>query len=72
MKTVVALTALVTLSLAACETAGPGNSAQAFCSIAQPIYLGKADKLTDQTARAIIGQNEIGARLCGWKPPAGK
>jgi hypothetical protein len=34
--------------------------------------MAKADKLTDQTARSIVGHNEVGAKLCGWKPPAGK
>lgn len=59
---------LVMMSLTGCETSGPGSS-QAFCSIAKPTYLSKDDKLTPATQRKIIGDNEIGAKLCGWKPP---
>jgi hypothetical protein len=56
------------LMLTACETSGQGPS-QAFCSIAKPTYLSKDDKLTPATQRKIIGDNEIGAKLCNWKPP---
>ncbi len=61
----------VMLSLTGCETSGRGSN-QSYCDIAGPTYLHKDDKLTAGTARKIIGDNEKGARLCGWKPPAGK
>ena len=60
---------LASLSLIACETSGPATS-QAFCGIAKPIYLDKGDEVSDRTARAVVGHNEVGARLCGWQPPA--
>lgn len=60
---------LAILSLTACETSGPGPS-QAFCSAAKPIFFDKADRMTKETERKIIGHNEVGAKLCGWKPPA--
>lgn len=60
---------LTMLTLTACETNGQG-SAQAFCTAAKPIYFDKGDKVSKQTERAIIGHNEVGAKLCGWKPPA--
>lgn len=56
------------LILSGCANDGPASS-QAFCSIAKPTYLSKDDKLTPATLRKILGDNEIGAKLCGWKPP---
>ncbi|MBU9268168.1 hypothetical protein KTE22_18340 [Burkholderia gladioli] len=38
------------------------------CSWTKPIYLDKADVLTDATARAILEHNLTGAKNCGWKP----
>lgn len=60
---------LATLSLAGCETSGR-ESSQTFCTIAQPIPFDKADVVTARTERLIIGHNEKGRKLCGWKPPA--
>lgn len=57
------------LSLLTMCASGPDHS-QTFCTAGRPIYLSKDDKLTKETSRAIIGHNEVGAKLCGWKPPA--
>lgn len=38
------------------------------CDWTTPIYVDKADVLTDDTARAILAHNRAGARVCGWKP----
>lgn len=59
---------LATLSLMTACASGPETS-QTFCSAGRPIYLSKDDKLTKETARAIVGHNEVGKRLCQWKPP---
>lgn len=69
MKYVMALTLPAMLGLTACGTSG--HATNTFCTAARPIYMSKADKLTDGTARAIVGHNEVGAKLCSWKPPAG-
>lgn len=37
------------------------------CVWASPIYVSKADILTDGTATQILKHNETGKRLCGWK-----
>lgn len=58
---------LLMLSLTACGTAGRA-SPQTFCTAGHPIYLSKEDKLTKETTRAIVGHNETGKKLCGWKP----
>ena len=49
--------------LAACAQSGAGTSA---CSGWRPIYVSRADVLTDGTARQVLAHNETGARLCGW------
>lgn len=38
------------------------------CDWTKPIYVDKADVLTDDTAKAILAHNRSGARICGWKP----
>ncbi len=56
---------LVLLSASACATSGPSNP---DCNM-KPVYLDPADILSEQTERTIIGNNEIGEKNCGWKPP---
>ncbi len=68
MRHVMPLIALAILMLTSCATGGPASS-QSYCSIAKPIYIDKADKLTTPTLRAIVGHNEVGAKLCDWKAP---
>lgn len=38
------------------------------CAWAQPIRPGRADVLTQGTARQILSHNEAGASICGWRP----
>jgi len=33
----------------------------------RPIYISRADVLTDGTAREILVHNETGGEMCGWK-----
>jgi hypothetical protein len=56
---------LAMTSLSACAESGR-TSNQMFCDIASPTYLSKDDKLTPVTLRKVLGDNEKGARLCGW------
>jgi hypothetical protein len=56
---------LTALLLSGCATAGRVTDA---CGPWRPIYVSKADVLTDGTARAILAHNETGAKLCGWTP----
>lgn len=37
------------------------------CDWAEPIRPHPDDSLTDGTADAILGHNEIGAAVCGWR-----
>ena len=38
------------------------------CDWAEPIRPSRADVLTDETLAQIVAHNEIGERLCGWRP----
>lgn len=38
------------------------------CDWTKPIYVDKADELSEQTAKAILANNRAGAKVCGWKP----
>ena len=38
------------------------------CDWTKPIYVDKADVLTDETAAIILSHNRAGAKICGWKP----
>ncbi|MGS0966836.1 hypothetical protein ACVCIH_05980 [Burkholderia glumae] len=72
--------ALSTLALAACAAA-PAPAVQietrtkvidTGCTWTKPIYLNKADVLTDDTAAEILEHNRAGAKNCGWKPLSSK
>jgi hypothetical protein len=49
--------------LTGCAATGPGIDP---CGAWRPILVGRADVLTDGTARQILAHNETGRRLCGW------
>lgn len=51
------------LLLSGCGTSGGGTDP---CLPWAPIYVSRADVMSDGTARAILAHNETGARLCGW------
>jgi len=38
------------------------------CDWAEPIRPSRGDVLTDRTLAQIVAHNEIGERLCGWRP----
>ncbi|NHM19627.1 hypothetical protein [Tritonibacter mobilis] len=38
------------------------------CDWAAPIRPSREDVLSDGTLAQIVTHNEIGARLCGWRP----
>ncbi|WP_171020360.1 hypothetical protein [Cupriavidus sp. 2SB] len=38
------------------------------CDWTKPIYVDKADVLTEATAQTILAHNRAGAKVCGWKP----
>lgn len=69
---------MLCLTLTACCTTSGANSAphpvyqtkvvDTACDWTKPIYVDKADALTNDTARAILAHNRAGARVCGWKP----
>jgi hypothetical protein len=69
MKPVLLLMVLAMLSLTGCAGDGPPPSKQLYCDIAKPTYLDKGDILTKPTLRKILGDNEVGAKICGWKAP---
>lgn len=44
---------------------GPGSATDAGgCEWSRPIYVGRADVLTDETARAVLAHNEAWATIC--------
>jgi hypothetical protein len=62
---------LTALILSTGLTAGcgidPGRAHEA-CEWAEPIRPSRQDVLSDATLAQIVAHNEIGARLCGWRP----
>lgn len=38
------------------------------CDWAEPIFVSKADVLSDTTAKAILAYDKAGSAKCGWKP----
>lgn len=40
------------------------------CDWTRPIYVDKADVLSNETAATILAHNRAGAKVCGWKPKA--
>ncbi len=61
---------LATLILSAGLTAGCATdpALRDGCDWAEPIRPSRADVLTRETKEQIVAHNEVGARLCGWKP----
>jgi len=54
--------------LTGCLATGPETRViDTACSWTRPIYISKADVLSDGTARQIVAHNETGKRRCGWK-----
>lgn len=67
------LTIIAALVLALSGCAGVRlNYDRGFCDLGQYVPLARADIKTmrAQTLRAIVKNNELGEKLCGWKPPA--
>mgnify|MGYP007126101922 CR=1 FL=1 len=50
------------LLLSSCSNAGPATSE--YCALAKPIYVSRADVLTDETARQIYAHNETWREIC--------
>jgi hypothetical protein len=63
------LTALISIAVltAGCAMTGPRHL-RADCDWAEPIRPSREDVLTDGTLEQIVAHNEIGERLCGWRP----
>lgn len=47
--------------LAGCETNGVGTSG---CEWVRPVYISKADVLTERTAQDLLVHNELWQRIC--------
>lgn len=64
MVKVVALAALLVLS--ACQTSPKGS----FCALEEPDRFSEETiaTMTDTQVRKSLAKNELGQRLCGWKP----
>lgn len=60
----IALAALIVL--AACTQTTRGS----YCAIAKPDRPTQAeiDKMSDERVKELLVRNEIGAKLCGWRP----
>lgn len=62
---------LATLILIAVLTAGCATDLRPHrddCDWAEPIRPSREDVLTRETKEQIVAHNEVGARICGWKP----
>lgn len=62
---------LILLIAIAALTAGCGIDRRFLhedCDWAQPIRPARTDVLSENTKAQILAHNEIGARLCGWRP----
>ncbi|ALS63636.1 hypothetical protein AT395_00250 [Pandoraea apista] len=77
MKTLLLLVCLLVTLAGCCTTNGTGTEPRVeyktkivdtACDWTKPIYVSKADVLTDQTAADILAHNRAGAKVCGWKP----
>jgi hypothetical protein len=55
---------LLLILLPSCSHGGGGTNSA--CIPWRPILVSRADVLTQDTARAILGHNLTGERLCGW------
>lgn len=62
MKSIVMWVVLTTL-MVSCAATGGGRDA---CGPWRPILIADADRMTTETARAILAHNRAGRRLCGW------
>lgn len=64
-------TLLVLISTAAltagCVTTAP-RPIRSDCDWAEPIRPSREDVLTDGTLAQIVAHNEVGERICGWRP----
>lgn len=60
MRTLTLLGTLILL--AGCSATGGGTS----CAAWRPIYVSRADVLTEGTARQVLAHNETGRRLGCW------
>lgn len=45
-----------------------GARTEGVCAAFRPVYVSRADALTDGTAEQILAHNRTGVVLCGWKP----
>jgi len=62
---------LIALILTAVLSAGCAIDPSRYresCDWAEPIRPSRGDALTDGTLAQIVAHNEIGERLCGWRP----
>lgn len=59
---------LPVMLIASCATNGPATPEPTVldtgCSWVKPIYIGKDDKLTDETARQILAHNRTWSSVC--------
>jgi hypothetical protein len=69
------LLCLLVVLLNGCGTTGPAIEPQVItntrivdtgCNWLKPIYVSKADVLTEGTAQQILAHNQTGAQRCGW------
>ena len=51
--------------LTGCALTGP-TVIDTGCDWTRPIYVSRADVLTDRTAEQILAHNETGRKRCGW------
>ena len=65
LKTVAIMAIMAIMALPACQTGGGS-----FCDIARPLRPSEAAlaAMTPAEVADMLGHNQKGQRLCGWKP----
>lgn len=74
MRKLAPLAILLSVTLAGCSSVGKeieGTAAQ-ICRTWKPVFTSKDDKLTDDTVRQIVGNNEANRTWCGDSGPPAK
>lgn len=62
------LTALISIAVLTAGCATDLRPLRDDCDWAEPIRPSREDVLTDGTLAQIVAHNEVGERICGWKP----
>jgi hypothetical protein len=69
MRKLLLLAVPLSVILAGCSSPIAGTAPKLICESWHPVTISKNDKLTDQTAREIAGNNAANVEFCGERKP---